>query len=161
MDKVDNLFNQVIESPKSAGLGEVVFDAEDDPKVQSILREKAILEYALRAELEGKDITESDLEKIESKVMLFDTRACLELAQKEASEIARSVLATTIVSDMLQEQLKLGIDPQGKKRDNNIVDSVTRRIMDAYPDLISAAESAGQHILEKYLEEGAKNVQGS
>jgi hypothetical protein len=161
MTDVDRLCKPIMDSLKKAGLGNVVFDIEDAPKVLNVLREKAILEYATRAELDGREVTEQELEEIEQKVLLFDPRICLEKAEIEASEIARSIMATIILSDMLDTQLKLGIDVDDKKHDNKVVDSVTNRLIEAYPTLIAAAESAGQQILEKYLDEGAKNVQDS
>jgi hypothetical protein len=161
MTDINKLCKPIVDSLKKEGLGNVVFDVEDAPKVLSVLREKAILEYATRAELEGRDVTQNELEEIEQRVLLFDPKECLSKVETEASEIARSIMATIILSDMLDTQLKLGIDVDDKKHDNRVVDSVTNRLIEAYPTLIAAAESAGQQILEKYLDEGAKNVQDS
>jgi uncharacterized protein (DUF849 family) len=161
MTDIDHLCKPIMDSLKQAGLGNVVFDSGDAPKVMDVLREKAILEYATRAESENREITQAELEEIEQKVLLFDPHICLEKAETEASEIARSIMATIILSDMLDTQLKLGIDAGDKKHDNKVVDSVTNRLIESYPTLMTAAESAGQQILEKYLDEGAKNVQDS
>jgi hypothetical protein len=158
---VDKLRKAIVSALKKNSFATIVFKSEDAVDVQNVLREKAILEYSLRVEKRGSDVTEQGLEEVESKVLALDPKEFLAKSSVETTDLARSIFATKILSETVNEMLKLGIDLQDKKHDNTIVDFVTRRIMDAYPGLISAAESAGQQILEKYLDEGAKNVQDS
>jgi hypothetical protein len=161
MTDLDKLYKKIVDSLKQAGLGEVIFDVEDIPKIKDIFREKVVLGFSQRMETEGHEVTQEDLDDIESKVLLSNPTEYLMKAEIEASEIARSIMATIILSDMLDTQLKLGIDVHDKKHDNNIVESVTSRLMEAYPTLMTAAETAGQQILEKYLDTEANNVKNS
>ena len=134
---------------KTQGLGEVRFNSEDAPKVLDVLREKAYLA--------NPDI---DYVAAEEKIRSIDLLNCMEKASNEATEIARSIMATTIFSDLLDE---LTLDPTVEKSDNKavIVDSVANKFVEAYPQLMEAAETAGQQILEKILDKEIENVKDS
>jgi hypothetical protein len=132
---------------KHYGLGEVRFDTEDAPKIVDALREKA---YLINPDI--------DFEIAESKIRAVDVNNCMEQASTEATEIARSIMATTIFSDLFDE---LTIDPIPEKSDNNIKKAIVGRVvtkfLDTYPKLMEAAETAGQQILEKILDKEIEN----
>ena len=136
---------------KRYGLGEVRFDTADSFKVVEALREKAYLINPTGDELD-----------IESRIGLVNINNCMDRASDEATEIARSIMATTIFSDLFDE---LTIDPMPEKSDNTIkkaiVDRVSNKFMEAYPKLMEAAETAGQQILEKILDKEIENVENS
>jgi hypothetical protein len=69
-------------------------------------------------------------------------------------------MATTIMSDMIDE---LTIDPTAEKSDNKVqvVKIVTQKFLEAYPQLMTAAETAGQQILEKILDKEINNGKDS
>jgi hypothetical protein len=58
---------------------------------------------------------------------------------------------------------KFSLDPSVKESDNKArtVAEVEKKFSEVYPSLMTTAETAGQQILEKYLDEGAKNVKDS
>jgi len=141
-------------SLKRNGLGEVRFNSEDAPKVEQALRDKVYLKMS-----ESDDAYENGYDEIEAeqKIHSVDIPNCMEKASTEATEIARSIMATTIFSDLLDE---LTIDPTVEKSDNKatIVASVVNKFVEAYPQLMTAAETAGQQILEKILDKEIENV---
>jgi hypothetical protein len=136
---------------KRNGLGEIRFDSEDTPQVLEVLREKSL--YAN---------PDTDFEEIENKIRAVDIVMGMELASMEATNIARSVMATTIFSNLLDE---LTIDPMPEKSDNSIKKAIVGRVSDkfleAYPQLMAAAETAGQQILEKILDKEIENGKDS
>ncbi len=138
-------------SLKHNGLGEVRYDSEDASKVRNILLEKANIECL-----------DDEWEIAQERINALDVQGCLDKASTEATEIARSIMATTIFSDLFDE---LTIDPVPPKDDNNIkkeiVGRVSEKFLTAYPQLMTAAETAGQQILEKILDKEIENVEDS
>jgi hypothetical protein len=134
-------------SLKSNGLGEIRFDSEDTPKILDALREKAYLANP-----------DTDFEITEEKIRSVDIQKCMEQASTEATDIARSIMATTIMSDMIDE---LTIDLTVEKSDNKVVKTVSKKFLEAYPQLMTASETAGQQILEKILDKEIENVKDS
>jgi hypothetical protein len=132
---------------KRYGLGEVRFDSGDSPKVVDALREKAYLA--------NPDI---DYVVAEERIRQVNVENCMEQASNEATDIARSIMATTIFSNLFDE---LTIDPTPPKDDNNVKIAIVGRVVDkfleAYPQLMQAAENAGQQILEKILDKEINN----
>jgi hypothetical protein len=96
----------------------------------------------------------------EQKINSVDVQKCMEQASTEATDIAQSIMAATIMSDMIDE---LTIDPTGEKSDNKVqvVKIVTQKFLEAYPHLMTAAETAGQQILEKILDKEIENGKDS
>jgi hypothetical protein len=82
----------------------------------------------------------------------------MEQASAEATDIAQSIMATTIMSDTIDE---LTIDLTVEKSDNKVVRTVSKKFLEAYPQLMTAAETAGQQILEKILDKEIENVENS
>ena len=142
---------------KQHGLGEVRFDSEDAPKVRQALRDKMYLQMSESDEYYEGSYDEIDAEQ---KINSVDVQKCMEQASTEATDIAQSIMATTIMSDMIDE---LTIDPTGEKSDNKVqvVKIVTQKFLDAYPHLMTAAETAGQQILEKILDKEIENGKDS
>jgi hypothetical protein len=136
-------------SLKNNGLGEVRFNSEDTLGVLDALREKAYLVYQ-----------DADFVTLEEQIRTIDIQKYMSQASTEATDIAQSIMATTIMSDMIDE---LTIDPTVEKSDNKvqIVKKVSQKFMEAYPQLMTAAETAGQQILEKILDKEIENVKDS
>jgi hypothetical protein len=135
---------------KHYGFGVISFDETDASTLKNALLQKAEM-YCIQDELED------EVERINS----LNVQSLMDKAGQEASDIARSIMATTIMSDMLEAQFHL--DPEGKESDNKVraVAEVADKFTEAYPALLTAAETAGQQILEKYLDAEANNVQDS
>jgi len=136
-------------SLKNNGLGEIRFNSEDTSGVLDALREKAYLVYQ-----------DADFVDLEEQIRTIDIQKYMSQASTEATDIAQSIMATTIMSDMIDE---LTIDPTVEKSDNKvqIVKKVSQKFMEAYPQLMTAAETAGQQILEKILDKEIENVKDS
>jgi hypothetical protein len=132
---------------KSNGLGEVRFDSEDASKVRNILLEKANIECS-----------DVEWEIEQERINALDIQSCLDKASAEATDIAQSIMATTIMSDTIDE---LTIDLTVEKSDNKVVKTVSKKFLEAYPQLMAAAETAGQQILEKILDKEIENVKDS
>jgi hypothetical protein len=137
---------------KQQGLGEIRFDMGDAPKILNVLRDKVYLqmsESGLYDEIEA-----------EEKIRAVDIQKCMADASVQATDIAQSIIATTIMSDMIDE---LTIDPTVEKSDNKveICKKVSGKFMETYPGLMAAAETAGQQILEKILDKEIENVKDS
>jgi hypothetical protein len=137
---------------KQQGLGEVRFDSADVPKILDALRDKVYLQMS--------ETGLYDEIGAEEKIHAVDIQKDMEQASTEATDIARSIMATTIMSDMIDE---LTIDPTVEKSDNKveICKKVSKKFVEAYPNLMAAAETAGQEILEKILDKEIENVKDS
>ena len=48
-----------------------------------------------------------------------------------------------------------------EKSDNKVVKTISKKFLEAYPQLMAAAETAGQQILEKILDKEIENVKDS
>jgi hypothetical protein len=146
IEEVEKKRRTITGALKRSGLGEVRYDSEDAPRVLDALREKAYLENP-----------DADFEKL----LTFNPKNAMDQASKEATDIARSIMATTILSDMLEAQF--GIDPTVEKSDNkaSMVDKVADKFVGSYQGLMTAAETAGQQILEKILDKEIDNVKSS
>jgi hypothetical protein len=152
LEDVEKRRRTVTGALKQHGLGEIRFDPEDAPKIEQVLRDRIYLQMS--------ESDEYDEIAAEEKIHSIDVEKCMNDASTQSTDIAQSIMATTIMSDMIDE---LTIDPAVEKSDNKVevVKIVTDKFMEAYPQLMTAAETAGQQILEKILDKEIENVKDS
>ena len=152
LEDVEKRRRTVTGALKQHGLGEIRFDSEDAPKIEQVLRDRIYLQMS--------ESGEYDEIAAEEKIHSIDVEKCMNDASTQSTDIAQSIMATTIMSDMIDE---LTIDPAVEKSDNKVevVKIVTDKFMEAYPQLMTAAETAGQQILEKILDKEIENVKDS
>ena len=152
LEDVEKRRRTVTGALKQHGLGEIRFDSEDAPKIEQVLRDRIYLQMS--------ESGEYDEISAEEKIHSIDVEKCMNDASTQSTDIAQSIMATTIMSDMIDE---LTIDPAVEKSDNKVevVKIVTDKFMEAYPQLMTAAETAGQQILEKILDKEIENVKDS
>jgi hypothetical protein len=148
--EIEKIREMVIDSLEKDEIGVIAFDINDAPKIEQVLRDKVYLQMS---DSEGYDEI-----AVEEKIHSVDIQGCMNQASYEATGIARSVMATIIIADMIDE---LTIDLTVEKSDNKVVKTVSKKFLEAYPQLMTASETAGQQILEKILDKEIENVKDS
>jgi hypothetical protein len=140
---------------KNKSWGSIQFDQNDAPAVIDVMRERMVTKRAMALEIDGREITENDLDEIETAlhgVNVMDDYFAF-VAQRSET-VLRDMVEVTAIQLVRDAILKFGIDADKRKHDNKraALKEAKERMNTAYPDLLKASETAAQSMLDEAID---------
>ena len=135
------------------GLSSIGFDKNDIPLVQEAMKQKGADTLAQYIEEHGSELTQQDLDHLNDVIDGVNVEDYFNYVALEAQNILKALFTSTSASLLAKSMTKFGIDDGTGKNDNKIkaIREANRKLRDAYPELLKAAEDAGQNMLDEVI----------